>query len=73
MILEKWDKNNLSNHIVPAFGRNGWAVKKSDTIKALRIFKTKEEAIAYGTIISNAKKIPLYIHNANGSVACKID
>ena len=61
-----------SNHVIPAFGRNGWAVRKSSTTRASRIFRTQEEAIAYGTIISNARKIPLYIHNTNGTVASKI-
>jgi len=65
-------KNNPSNHVVPAFGRNGWAVKKSDATRASRIFKTKEEAIAYGTITSNTQRIPLYVHNTNGIVANKI-
>ena len=61
-----------SNHVIPAFGRSGWAVRKSSATRASRIFRTQEEAIAYGTMISNARKIPLYIHNTNGTVASKI-
>ena len=65
-------KNNLSNHVVPTFGRKGWAFRKSNARRASRIFRTQEEAIAYGTIISYAQKVPLYIHNLNGTVANKI-
>ena len=63
---------NSSNHIVPVFGRNGWAFRKSDTTRASRIFRTQEEAIAYGTMVSNIQKTPLYIHNSNYTVAREI-
>ncbi len=61
-----------SNHVMPAFGRSGWAVRKSNTTRASRIFGTQQEAIDYGIKVSNAQKIPLYIHNTNGTVEKKI-
>ena len=72
MELKRNIRNNSSNHVVPTFGRQGWAFRNSNAARASRIFKTQEEAIAYGTIVSNAQKIPLYIHNTNGTVASKI-
>jgi hypothetical protein len=65
-------KEIISNHVIPTYDRKGWAVRKSNARRASRVFGTQEEAIAYGTMVSNAHKIPLYIHKTNGMVANKI-
>jgi hypothetical protein len=68
----KVEEKKISNHVIPTYHRDGWAVRKSSASRASRVFKTQEEAIAYGVIVSNAQKIPLYVHKLNGMVASKI-
>ena len=66
------EKLGPTNHVIPAFRRDGWAVRKSTASRNSRVFKTQEEAIAYGVMMSNAQKIPLYVHKPNGMVSSKI-
>ena len=71
--LDKFEKlRTPSNHVIHAFLRDGWAVRRSTASRNSRVFKTKEEAIDYGIKMSNAQNIPLYIHEFNGMVADKI-
>jgi len=56
-----------SNHVVPAKS-GGWAVKKSGSARASKVFRTKVEAKKYGTKISKSEKTELFIHKKNGTI-----
>jgi len=56
-----------SNHIV-ASKSGGWAVKKSGSARASRVFTTKEQAKKYGIVVSRKEKTELYIHKKDGSI-----
>ncbi len=58
-----------SNHVVPS--SSGWAVKKSGSERASKIFRTKEKAIDYGRELSMNEKTELYIHKKNGMIQNK--
>ena len=55
-----------SNHVVPS--SNGWAVKKSGSDRASKIFDTKEQAVVYGRALSMHEKTELFIHKSNGMI-----
>ena len=50
-----------SNHVVSSKS-GGWAVKKSGSSRASKVFGTKEEAKKYAVKISKQEKTELYIH-----------
>jgi hypothetical protein len=56
-----------SNHVVPSKSA-GWAVKKSGSSKASKLFETKEEAVDYARELSKTEKTELYIHKKNGMI-----
>ena len=56
-----------SNHVVPSKS-DGWAVKKSGSMKASRNFDTKDKAVKYAIELSKNEKTELYIHKANGMI-----
>jgi hypothetical protein len=43
-----------SNHVVPSKS-DGWAVKKSGSVKASRNFDTKDKAVKYARELSKSK------------------
>lgn len=55
-----------SNHVVPS--SSGWAVKKSGSERASKIFRTREKAIGYGRELSKNERTELYIHKKNGMI-----
>lgn len=55
-----------SNHVVPSASR--WAVKKSGSERASKLFETKEKAVSYGKQLSKSEKTELYIHKRNGMI-----
>jgi len=59
--------NKKSNHVVSSKS-GGWAVKKSGTAKASKVFTTKIEAKKYGVEISKKEKTELYIHKSDGTI-----
>ena len=58
-----------SNHVVPS--TSGWAVRKSGSSRASKIFATKDKAIEYGRELSKHEKTELYIHKSNGMIQNK--
>lgn len=58
-----------TNHVVPS--STGWAVKKSGSSKASRIFSDKEKAVDYGRKLSKTERTELYIHKKNGMIQDK--
>lgn len=55
-----------SNHVVPR--SDGWAVKKSGSVRSIKNFDTQREAIEYGTQLSRKEGSELYIHKQNGQI-----
>jgi hypothetical protein len=55
-----------TNHVVPS--SSGWAVKKSGSERASKVFSTKERAINYGKEISRSERTELFIHKRNGMI-----
>jgi hypothetical protein len=58
-----------TNHVVPS--SSGWAVKKSGSSRASRVFTTKDKAVSYGRTLSINEKTELYIHKRNGMIQNK--
>lgn len=56
-----------SNHVV-ASKSGGWAVKKSGSARASKVFRTKAEAKKYGVQVSKKEKTELYIHKMDGTI-----
>jgi len=62
-------KKKKTNHVVAVSSKSGdWAVRKSGSVRATKIFKTKDEAEKYGVEISKNEKTELYIHGKNGKI-----
>lgn len=55
-----------SNQVIPSKG--GWVVKRTEASRAYRRFKTKEEAIECGVVLSIKERTVLYIHKKDGTV-----
>jgi hypothetical protein len=58
-----------TNHVVPS--SSGWAVKKSGSSRASRVFGTKDKAVDYGRKLSINERTELYIHKKNGMIQNK--
>ncbi len=56
-----------SNHVISSKS-GGWAVKKSSSSRASKVFSTKEEAKTYGIEISKRERTELYIHSKDGTI-----
>lgn len=63
----KQKMTHKSNHVIPSKS-DGWAVKKSGSVKASRNFDTKDKAVKYAIELSKNEKTELYIHKANGMI-----
>jgi len=59
-----------SRHVVPAMD-GGWVVKKSDSNRASKHFRTKEAAESWGRLLSIKERSELVIHRRDGTVAAK--
>lgn len=53
-------------HVLPS--EDGWKVKKSNSIKASRIFDNQEEAIKYARKVAMNQQVELSIHGKNGKI-----
>ncbi len=53
-------------HVVPRNGK--WAVRKSGSSKATKIFETQKQAISEGRRLAKSQHTELYIHGRNGRV-----
>ena len=53
-------------HVVPR--DSGWAVRRSGSEKATKIFDTQREAIAQGRKIAQNQRTELYIHGSDGRI-----
>ncbi|HHJ0461610.1 DUF2188 domain-containing protein [Legionella pneumophila serogroup 1] len=49
----------------------GWAIKKSGSSKATKIYSTKDEAVEHGITIAKNQKTELYIHGKDGKIQNK--
>lgn len=51
----------------------GWAVMKTGAKRAIRLCAGRPWAIFCATVIQKEMKVPVYIHNSDGSVNCKLE
>jgi hypothetical protein len=56
-------------HILPS--EDGWKVKKSNAVKATKIFDNQEKAIEYARKIAMKQQSELSIHGKNGRIRQK--
>ena len=59
-----------SHHVVPS-PRGGWAVKKSGSTKASRVFETKAKAESWARAKSREQHTELVIHRRDGTIERK--
>ena len=59
-----------SHHVVPS-PEGGWAVQRSGSKHASRLYDTKMEAIDAGRQISQNQKTEFYIHGRDGQIQRK--
>lgn len=58
-----------TNHVISVSSKSGnWAVIKSGSARASKVFTTKEQAKIYGRAISKKEKTVLYVHKKDGTV-----
>lgn len=60
--------NRKSTHIVPGFN-GGWAVKDEGSVRATRVFETKEEALSWVRKESVKSRSEVVIHKRDGTIA----
>ena len=53
-------------HVVPRNGK--WAVRKTGSVKATKIFDSQQEAINLGRRIARNQRTELYIHGRDGRI-----
>ena len=59
-------KGATNQHVVPK-GKQ-WAVKKSNSTKATKIFNTQKEAIIHAKNIAKNKNTGLFVHGQDGRI-----
>ena len=63
------DKN--SQHVIPNHKGGGWIVRKSDSSRASRTFRSKEEAVGYAKEVAKKHHTEVYIHRPDGMISSK--
>jgi uncharacterized protein DUF2188 len=63
-------KTSKSHHVVPSLD-GGWIVKKGGSVRASKIFSTKEAAESWGRTQSIKDRSALVIHRRDGTIANK--
>ena len=58
-----------SQHVVPH--NNTWAVRKSESSKVTKTFKTQTSAIKFAKSIAKPQRTELLIHNRQGKIRSK--
>ncbi len=59
-----------SKHVIANLS-GGWAVKNAGAARATRVFRTQEEAIAYGRDSARSAQAALYVHAPDGRIVHK--
>ncbi len=61
-------KNKISNnqHVVPR--SNGWAVRRTGSIRDTKVFGTQSAAAKYATQIAKNNKSEIFIHGKTGRI-----
>jgi len=59
-----------NQHVVPS-PKGGWSVRKTGASRASKVFETKNDAIDYARSQAKEKKLELFIHNRDGTIAQK--
>ena len=58
-----------NQHVVPNGGI--WQVRRENSSKATKTFRTQQEAISYGRQVASNQKSELVIHNRQGKIRDK--
>jgi Uncharacterized protein conserved in bacteria (DUF2188) len=59
--------NKPKQHVVPSQG-GGWAVRRSGSSRASRVFETQNDAVRYARQIAQKEGSELYVHSSDGTV-----
>ncbi len=54
-------------HVVPSTS-GGWAVRKTGSERASKVFSTQQEAITHARQIAKKEKSELYVHKKDGTI-----
>lgn len=60
-----------SKHVVARQG-GGWAVRSSGASRAGRVFKNKEDAVAYAKDVARKEHGELYVHKRDGTISDRV-
>lgn len=60
---------NMSKNIHVVHSQGEWKVRREGSMRASRVFETKQAAVSYGRKIGQESRVKLYIHNENGQVS----
>jgi hypothetical protein len=58
---------NRNQHVVPTKGGD-WAVRKSGSSKATRVFRDEGEAVRFAREVARKDRAELYIHRKDGTI-----
>jgi hypothetical protein len=61
-------KNSKKSHQVVLNYKGGWAVRNSDSSRAVRVFKSKDEAVGYAKNAARRDRSEVYIHRKDGTI-----
>lgn len=57
----------ITHHVIPNIN-GGWSVRKAGSFKAIRVFKNKEDAIAFANRVARDANTGLFIHKRDGKI-----
>lgn len=57
----------VGQHVVPN-REGGWSVRKSGASKATKVFRTRDDAIAYARSLAQRQSSELYVHRKDGTI-----
>ncbi|MES1955999.1 DUF2188 domain-containing protein [Salinisphaera hydrothermalis] len=59
--------SKTGRHVVPS-PKGGWAVRKSGSERATRVFGTQEEAIKFARNLAKKEHADFYLHRKDGTI-----
>lgn len=63
---EAFKRGKKSQHVIKT--AEGWAVKRTDALKASKVFDDKKSAVAYGKKVAKTNHVDLFVHDMQGSI-----
>lgn len=59
--------NKKDQHVVPSTS-GGWAVRRSGSDRASKVFDTQEKAIQHARSVAKKEQAELYVHGRDGTI-----